>query len=60
MKLSPASERVLRLLLESGPATVPALAEALGLTQMGVRRQLDALLEAELVVALVRNRDNEG
>lgn len=54
MKLSPASERVLRLLLEGGPATVPALAEALGLTQMGVRRQLDALLEAELVASSER------
>lgn len=51
MKLSPANERVLRLLLEGGPATVPALAEAVGLTQMGVRRQLDVLLEAGYVVA---------
>lgn len=51
MKLSQANERVLRALLSGGPATVPALADSLGLTQMGVRRQLDVLVEAGLVEA---------
>jgi predicted ArsR family transcriptional regulator len=45
---------VVRVLLEGGPTTVPALAEALGLTQMGVRRQLDSLVAAGLVVGSER------
>ncbi len=51
VKLSPAAERVARVLLDGGPATVPALAKSLGLTQMGVRRQLDSLVAADVVAA---------
>jgi predicted ArsR family transcriptional regulator len=42
-------DRVARTVLETGPTTAAALAEALGLTPAAVRRHLDALLAAGLV-----------
>lgn len=42
-------DRVARALLEHGPATVAELAERLRLTTAGVRRHLDAMLEAGTV-----------
>lgn len=53
-------ERVLREISERGPVTVPAVAEALGLTAAAVRRHLDCLLQDHLVqereVPAVRGR----
>jgi predicted ArsR family transcriptional regulator len=44
-------ERVAALLLERGPQTAAALSEQLGLTAAGVRRHLDAMLEAGRITA---------
>jgi predicted ArsR family transcriptional regulator len=44
-------ERLAALLLERGPQTAAALAEQLELTVAGVRRHLDAMLEAGTIVA---------
>ena len=41
--------RVARVLLQDGPMTAPALAEALGLSTQAVRRQLDQLAEDGMV-----------
>jgi predicted ArsR family transcriptional regulator len=43
--------RVVRSLVEDGPATAAALAERLGLTPGAVRRHLDALLDEALISA---------
>jgi predicted ArsR family transcriptional regulator len=45
-----AAERVARALLQAGPSTAADLAEALGMSQAGVRRHLSALIDAGLVV----------
>ena len=42
-------DRVARSVLDNGPTTAAALAQALGLTQAAVRRHLDALLADGLV-----------
>jgi predicted ArsR family transcriptional regulator len=46
-----AAERVARALLQAGPSTAADLAETLGMTTAGVRRPLNALIEARLVMA---------
>jgi predicted ArsR family transcriptional regulator len=46
-----AAERVARVLLQAGPSTAADVAETLGLTTTGVRKQLTALVDARLVVA---------
>jgi predicted ArsR family transcriptional regulator len=45
-----AAERVARALLQAGPSTASDLSEALGLTTTGVRKHLNALIDAGLVV----------
>jgi predicted ArsR family transcriptional regulator len=45
-----AAERVARALLQAGPSTASDLADALGLTTTGVRRHLNALVDAGLVI----------
>ncbi|MEI6360633.1 MAG: helix-turn-helix domain-containing protein [Actinomycetes bacterium] len=45
-----AAERVARALLQAGSSTASDLAETLGLTTTGVRRHLNALVDAGLVV----------
>lgn len=49
MKITEASRRVARRLLEGGPATATAIAVDLGLTPAAVRRHLDALVDAGYV-----------
>jgi len=49
-----AAERVARALLQAGPSTAADLADALEMTAAGVRRNLNGLIEAGLVVALDR------
>jgi predicted ArsR family transcriptional regulator len=44
-------ERVEQLLLDEGPATAAALAERLHMTNAGVRRHLDAMVDAGVLVA---------
>ena len=46
-----AGRRVVRSLLEDGPATAPELAERLALTPPGVRRHLDVLEEEGIVIS---------
>ena len=45
-----AAERVARALLQAGPSTASDLSESLGLTTTGVRKHLNALVDAGLVV----------
>ena len=49
--ISRTRERVERLLLDEGPSTAAVLAGRLDLTQAGVRRHLDAMVEAGVLVA---------
>ena len=49
MGINRTRDRVARTVLETGPTTAAALAQALGLTPAAVRRHLDALLAAGLV-----------